>query len=245
MFSLEMERLLTSLGSGSSIYYPCSYPLLFCLEDKVTSSSLCPAPSHPPSLLGFIGLRSCPSLLSLFEVLQSYITALSRWMSSHFLQGSPSLFVCVREPDREHGFSTLFLQSHLTTLPNTHAGLHPWYLYCVFELFIAPWLIVVVSWGDVPLEGCSDAMRSFLPLKTICKFLACFSLFPSIHFPISLSVFFKRPIYCTFCFTCSLCIVIYIYILPCNPSLHCSPSLSLHLSVEDKEVKGKRITVAV
>ncbi len=60
---------------------------------------------------------------------------------------------------------TLFLQSHLNTLPNTHAGLHPWYLYCVFELFIAPRLIVVVSWGDVPLKGCSDAMRSFLPFK--------------------------------------------------------------------------------
>lgn len=93
MFSLERERLLTSLGSDSSIYYPCSCPLLFCLKDKVTSSSLCPAPLHPSPLLGFIGLRSCPSLLSLFEVLQSYITAFSHWMSSHFLQGSPRFFV--------------------------------------------------------------------------------------------------------------------------------------------------------
>ncbi len=120
MFSLEIERLLTSLGSGSSIYYPCSYPLLFCLEDKVTSFSLCPVPLHLPSLLGFIGLRSCPSLFLPFEVLQSYITSLSRWMSSHFLQGSPRLFVCVCVPDCEHGFST-----HISPVTFKHTSKHP------------------------------------------------------------------------------------------------------------------------
>lgn len=136
-----MERLLTSLGSGSSIYYPCSCPLLFCLKDKVTSSSLCPAPLHPPPLLGFIGLRSCPSLLSLFEVLQSYITAFSHWMSSHFLQGSPRFFLlCVPPWLWAQFLYTLFLGSHLNTLPNTHTSLHPWCLYCVFELFIAPFV---------------------------------------------------------------------------------------------------------
>jgi len=163
MFSLEIEKLLTSLGSGPSIYYSCSSPSCFVCKIKLLPLlfALLPHTLLPCwflLVLGVVRLRS-----RCLKCSCRILPPSSRWMSSHFLQDSPKN-VCVQVPDSWVWFlHTVFLKSHINTLPNTHAGPpHPWYLYCVFELFIAPWLIVLVSWGDVPFKGCSDVEYTFL-----------------------------------------------------------------------------------